>query len=141
MPNEQNLCPRTDGFTLEEAKKGGKRSGEVRSLRAAVRKQLAMKAPKKGFEDLHEMLDTMGVKRGDRTYADAMAAGILYKALKGDVKCAEFVRDTAGEKPTDRKEIEYGDKTCSALLGMTYGERMDLIKDLMKEFVSEENDE
>ena len=41
----------------------------------------------------------LGVNAEDATYQDVLLAGILLKAMKGDVRAAEFVRDTIGESP------------------------------------------
>ena len=49
MANEQNLRPSEHKLTEDEAKKGGKKSAELRSLKSTVRKQLAQKVPKKGM--------------------------------------------------------------------------------------------
>ena len=41
-----------------------------------------------------------------QTMAEAIAAAILAKARKGDVKAAAFVRDTAEGKPTQKVQVE-----------------------------------
>ncbi|MBQ4092455.1 MAG: hypothetical protein IJC82_04010 [Firmicutes bacterium] len=124
MANEQNLIPRENGFTQEEAKKGGRKSGEVRTLRAEIRKQMNLKVPKDGMADVHELMDELGFAKKDRTYFTAMAAAAIHKAAKGDVKAMEFVRDTVGEKPTEKVEQEYGPKTRDTLEGMSLEQRM-----------------
>lgn len=40
-----------------------------------------------------------GYELKDATYQDALLAGIMLEAMKGDVRAAEFIRDTAGESP------------------------------------------
>lgn len=133
MANEQNLIPRENGFTREEAKKGGKRSGEVRSLRAEIRKQMNLKVPKDGMADVHELMDELGFKEKGRTYFTAMAAAAIHKAAKGDVKAMEFVRDTIGEKPTAKVEQEYGPKTRDMLEGMSLEQKMAAVEALKDE--------
>ena len=39
-----------------------------------------------------------------------MMAVLFKKALAGDIKAAEFMRDTAGQKPIDRVENTFTDK-------------------------------
>ena len=46
------------------------------------------------------------VKGKNITAEQAMLLAMVNKALKGDVRAATFVRDTAGCKPTDRVEID-----------------------------------
>ena len=36
------------------------------------------------------------------TGAEAIAVAVFKKALKGDIKAAEFLRDTAGQKPVEK---------------------------------------
>ena len=85
-------------FTTETAKEcghnGGKASGE------AKRKKKLLK------DCLNELLaseltDKHGVTR---TGSEMLAATLMKKAMKGDVKAFEVIRDTAGEKPVDKVE-------------------------------------
>jgi len=46
-----------------------------------------------------ELLGIFGYDEEDATYQDALLAGIMLEAMKGDVRAAEFIRDTAGESP------------------------------------------
>lgn len=72
----------------ENGKKGGKRSQEVQKKYRSL-KELAKEA-----------LDEDTVKQ---IYASLIAA-----AKDGDVRAWESIRDTAGEKPTERIEAEAG---------------------------------
>ena len=85
-------------FTTETAKEcghnGGKASGE------AKRKKKLLK------DCLNELLaseltDKNGVTK---TGSEMLAATLMKKAMKGDVKAFEVIRDTAGEKPVDKVE-------------------------------------
>lgn len=134
MAGKDNLVAPGRGFTADEASAGGKKSAETRRLRAAVRKQLAVKVSKKGMADVHEMLDEMGIKKSERDYATAVAAAMVYKAAKGDKQCADWVRDTCGEKPTDKAEIDVGDKTLDRLERIPLEDKMDMIDGIIHEF-------
>ena len=92
MANEQNLRPSEYQLTQEEAKKGGINSGKVRREKKLLR------------ECLQELLDKeMTDKSGNtKTGAEAMAVAVFAKALKGDLKAFEIVRDTAGQKPAEK---------------------------------------
>ena len=131
MANEQNLRPCEYELTQEEQKKGGKKSGEVRSLRATVRKQLDLKIPKKGMADVHELMDEMGIPKGSRTYNEAITAAILHKAAKGNISAAKYIHEIIGEKPSEKVEVEYGPATRSALQDMSLEEKLALRDDLL----------
>ena len=95
MANEQNLRPGEHIPTIEEAKKGGIASGESRRRKKLLR------------ECLEELLDTeQEVKINGvtlkKTNAELLSVTLMKKALKGDVKAFEVLRDTAGEKPVDK---------------------------------------
>lgn len=101
VANEQNLIPGGHKFTQEEASKGGKASGEVRKLRSAVKRVLEMKLPE-GKEELKEALEKAGI---DTTNDNGIAFAMVLKALQGDTSAANWIRDTAGEKPKDEVSL------------------------------------
>lgn len=95
MANEQNLNPfgtLTEKEQREISSKGGKASVESRKTKKLLR------------ECLQELLDKeMTDKSGNtKTGAEAMAVAVFAKALKGDLKAFEIVRDTAGQKPAEK---------------------------------------
>lgn len=85
-------------FTVETAKEcghnGGKASGE------AKRKKKLLK------DCLNELLasEITDKHRVTLTGSEMLAATLMRKAVKGDVKAFEVIRDTAGEKPVDKVE-------------------------------------
>ena len=96
--------------TSEEAKKrgsaGGIKSGKARRNKAMLRDCLQILMEKK-------MLDADGKKI---TGAEALSVEVFQKALAGDMKAWELLRDTAGQKPADKVEqtntnitIDFGD--------------------------------
>lgn len=95
MPNPQNLIPQAHELTVEEASKGGKKSGESRAARRDLR--LALEA----------LLDKEFKSKDGTTLsgAEAIALKQMEKALKGDTKAFEVVRDTAGQKPVEKVMI------------------------------------
>lgn len=94
MANPQNLIPQAHKLTVEEASKGGKASGEKRKERKAFREALlaALSEP---------MVDKDGNETTETTQ-DAIVAGLLRKAIAGDVRVFEAIRDTIGEKPIEK---------------------------------------
>ena len=95
MANEQNLRPCEHKFTQEEAKKGAQKSAEARRKKRDLK--LAMQA-------LLEA-DVKDKKTGETmSGAEAIAMAQYRKALKGDAKAFELVRDTSGQKPVEKVE-------------------------------------
>lgn len=97
MANESNLDGKGfDDRTTEEqreiARSGGIASGEARRKKRDIRLALEMLLEK-------EFKDRSG---NTVTGAEAIAAKQFEKAMKGDTKAFEVVRDTAGQKPTDK---------------------------------------
>lgn len=94
MANEQNLLKGDEKhkFTPEEHSKGGKRSAEVRRQKRDLRRALEMLLEKE-FTD----------KNGNvATGAEAITTKLFEKAMKGDVRAFETLRDTVGQKPVER---------------------------------------
>ena len=89
----------------ENGRKGGIASGEAKRAKKAMRERLeilldmAMKPGKTA--DLEKTPNFAALKGKNITVQDAMMIAQIQKALKGDTNAAAFVRDTAGQKPTD----------------------------------------
>ena len=96
--NEQNLIPttmRSESEARENSRKGGIKSGEARRKKRDLK--LAMQA-------LLEA-DVTDKKTGETmSGAEAIAMAQYKKALKGDAKAFELVRDTSGQKPVEKVE-------------------------------------
>ena len=107
MGKIENIKPHqfTSDQSREEAvkngRKGGKRSGEVRSFQAEVNKLLNMKPTGK----TKEFLDEMGIPAGSQNHRTAIILAMIHNAENGDKPSADWVRDTAGEKPGDKTII------------------------------------
>lgn len=89
MGNIDNLVPneqRTPEERRENARKAGVASGEARRA-------------KKTMRDVLEILLEAKAPESDKTNIEAMMAKAVLKALSGDLKAMEFVRDTSGQKP------------------------------------------
>lgn len=95
MANEQNLNPfgtLTESEQRKIASKGGKASGEARRRKKLLR------------ECLEELLEKeMKDKSGNTVSgAEALAVKLFKKAMDGDVKAFEVLRDTSGQKPVEK---------------------------------------
>ena len=96
MANEQNLKHFTSDQSHEEAvkngRKGGIASGESKRNKRDLREALELLLDK-------DYTDKKGVTRSG---TESLATAIFSKALKGNTKAWELVRDTLGQKPADK---------------------------------------
>lgn len=111
MANEQNLKVLSPSEARENGRKGGLASAEARRKKRAMR------------ENLQELL-AMPIDEGD--LADITAAGslkileglnltvqekilleVILKAVAGDVRAAEFIRDTVEGKPAAQYSLKH----------------------------------
>lgn len=88
MGNEKNLNHK---LTAEELRKGGKNSVKSRREKKLLKDCLEILLEKK-----------INIEGKNMTGAEAIAFTAFEKALGGDIKSMEFVRDTAGQKPIER---------------------------------------
>ena len=88
--------PRSTEEARERGRKGGVASGQARREKASLRE--AVKAA----------LDVVmkGEDGKDVSAREAIVAAQMLKALNGDSKAFEVIRDTAGEKPVQKMENE-----------------------------------
>ena len=110
MANEQNLIPfnkRTESEQREYAQKGGKKSGEVRRQRKAMKEQMEMllSLPFKQQKQLNFMKD-LGIEENNIDNQMALIVAIYGKALKGDVQAFNTIREVV----QDEKKIENEDR-------------------------------
>lgn len=98
MANEQNLIPttkRSKSEARENSRKGGIASGEARRKKRDLK--LAIQA-------LLEA-DIKDKKTGETmSGAEALAVAQFRKAMRGDTKAFEVLRDTSGQKPVEKVE-------------------------------------
>lgn len=88
MANEKNLKPvRSKKEARERGRKGGIKSGEVRAKRKTLKEELLI---------LLQQED----------YQEKISLSLIAKALTGDTKAYEVIRDTIGEKPIEKAEID-----------------------------------
>ena len=98
MGNESNLKPfRSENEARENGAKGGVASGETRRRRKLIR------------ECLNELLAGQAPTDTDKTGVEAIAVTLFTKALNGDLKAFELIRDTIGEKIPDKAIIAKAD--------------------------------
>ena len=106
MANEQNLKPAEYKLSLEEAKKGGIKSGEARRQKRTMQEiakyiltMSLQQGEKHSVEDIQNLAE---IKGKNISVDEAILLKQVEKALKGDINSATFVRDTAGQKPVEQ---------------------------------------
>lgn len=109
MANEQNLIPFTSNQNREEAKKngakGGKRSGEVRRQRKAMKEQMEMllTLPFKKTKQL-EFIKELGINENEIDNQMALIVAMYGRALKGDVQAFNTIREVTRDSEIVNKE-------------------------------------
>jgi hypothetical protein len=108
-----NLIPqskRTKAEQREIARKGGIASGKARkekkALKDTLEELLAMPIKDGKSVDIDTIKSIAGIKGKNITMQEAIMVAMLNKAAKGDVKAAEYVRDTIGQKPDGKMNLE-----------------------------------
>jgi hypothetical protein len=109
---QDDLIPfseRSKDEAKELGQKGGIASGAVRRKKAAMKDyvQFILGMKRKVSEKTLEQLKEMGVTEDEVTGQTLALMKIMDKAIAGDIKAMEFLRDTAGEKPTDSTNIAH----------------------------------
>lgn len=100
MANEQNLVSLGDRTTSERreiAKKGGKKSGEVRSMNAEMRKrleQIVKMTLKEGKAD--KIKNLADAKGANLTISDALLVKLVTMALGGNIKAMNKLMELLG---------------------------------------------
>ena len=106
MANEQNLRPSEYKLSQEEAKRGGIASGEARRRKKSLKETLDILLEYRPTEKELDFLREHGIDvEDDATYRTAVAFSMINKAVKGNTRAFEMLRDTIGEKPVDKIQI------------------------------------
>lgn len=97
MANEENLKPiQSVEEAREKGRLGGIKSGESRRAKKTMREMLDYLLEK----------EIKNQKTGESvTCKEAMLSAMIKKAINGDVKACQFVRDTSGETPVTKTEV------------------------------------
>ena len=103
-----------DTRTIEErrqlAKKAGKASGKARREKKAMRENLetilAMTLKSGKLADIESIKNFAALAGKNITVQDAILIKQTQKAMMGDTRAAEFVRDLSGNKPENTLNID-----------------------------------
>ena len=93
----------------ENGRKGGIASGEAKRKKKAMRETLdvllAMPMKSGKYADVESVKNFAALKGKNINVQEAMIISMLQRAMKGDVKAAEWIRDTAGQKPVENMNM------------------------------------
>lgn len=109
--SENLLPPFGKGRSTDEARKSGQKgginSGAVRRKKAAMKDVAAMVLglKRKVSDKTIAQLQEMGIDAEEITTQTLALMKLGDKAIAGDIKALECLRDTAGEKPTDKLDL------------------------------------
>lgn len=118
MANEQNLIPfnkRTEREQREYARKGGKKSGEVRRKRKAMKEQaeLLLSLPfniiDKNGNELKRVLESLGIDEENIDNQMAMIVALWRTALgngRNQVTAVQELRDIIGDKEEKEATVQ-----------------------------------
>ena len=100
--NADNLTKLTSEEALKRGSSGGKKSGEARAKKRAMAEtmEIILTMPlKEGMvDDIESVTSNADIAKRNVTVQDAIIAAQAKKAMKGDTRAAEFIRDLIGAK-------------------------------------------
>ena len=111
MANEDNLKPvQSKSEARARGKAGGIASGKARrekkAFKATLESLLTMSMQKGKDVSIEEVQNFAEIKGKNISVQDAILIAQVQKAMKGDTRAAEYVRDTLGQKPTDNIALD-----------------------------------
>ena len=104
----KNLIPTsqlTETERKELARKGGLASAKARRKKKDLQDMLGTLLATPATPEMVERASALGIDAKDAdTLYDALCVALFGKALSGDAYAFQLIRDSAGDKPTDRSE-------------------------------------
>lgn len=110
MAGEQNLIPvQSVEEAREKGRKGGIASGKARREKKLFKETLEalLSMPMKDGKsvDVDKIKNYAAIKGQNISVQEAILIAQIQKAMKGDTRAAEYVRDTIGQEPTDKMQV------------------------------------
>lgn len=110
MANKKNLDPvKSKSEARKRGRAGGIASGKARREKKAMRETLdiLLSMPMKdgAYADVESIQSFASIKGKNISVQEAILIAQVQKAMKGDTKAAEYVRDTIGQKPGENVEM------------------------------------
>ena len=128
----ENLIPvRSEEEAREKGKKGGIASGKARREKKAMKETLAtlLSMPLKdgAAADVEKIKSIAAINGKNITVQEAIMLAQIKKAIKGDTRAAEYIRDTSGNRV--KEEISVEGNINNPFAGLTTDEIRKLIDD------------
>lgn len=93
----------------EYGRQGGIKSGETKRRKKAMKETLdvLLSLPLRSgkYADIEAVKNFAALKGKNISTQEAMLISMMQRAMKGDVKAAEFIRDTVGQKPVENMNM------------------------------------
>lgn len=110
MANEQNLKPvRSKSEARARGKNGGIASGKARREKKMFRETLeillSMPLNDGTDADIEKIKNFASLKKQNISVQEAILIAQIQRAMKGDTRSAEYVRDTIGQRPTENMNM------------------------------------
>lgn len=108
MATVENLKPvKTEAEARRKGRNGGIASGKAKRAKKTMRQTLEMVMSLDiKSTTTKKKLKELGIADKDLINQTVGLVAIYQKMLKGDVRAAEYIRDTMGQKPRDEVSIE-----------------------------------
>ena len=131
MANEENLrAPSTEEARARGAKGGvasGKARREKKAMKETLETLLSMPLEDGKADDLEQIKSIAALKGKNITVQDAIMFAQIKRALKGDTRAAEFIRDASGNKLAEA--VNVNGTVSNPFAGLTTDELKKLIND------------
>ena len=118
-PEERSKIAKQGGHASGEAKRAKKRTKEILDI------FLSMPLRKRKTANIEEIKAFEALKGKNITVNEAIQLKQVQRALNGDLSSATYIRDTIGEKPTEKVEAKVNDPFA----GLTTEELRKIIED------------
>ena len=102
-PEERSEIAKAGGQASGKAKREKKRAKEILDI------FLAMPLRKRAIADIQDIQSYEQLKGKNITVNEAIQLKQVQRALSGDLSSATYIRDTIGEKPTEKVEAKVND--------------------------------
>ncbi len=102
-PEERSEIARMGGYASGEAKREKKRTKEILDI------FLSMPLKKRKAAEIEDIQAFEQLKGKNITVNEAIQLKQVQRALNGDLSSATYIRDTIGEKPTEKVEAKVND--------------------------------
>lgn len=124
-----NLIVPSSEQARENGSKGGKKRAENARKRKAMKEQLELflKLPLMD-EEAKQTLIYLGIKEIDINNQMAITMALCQKAIKGDTKAIELIRDMVDGKPTENVNLSGSINTNNPYADLTTEELREIIK-------------